>query len=127
MICASEQAVIVDEAIQAEFEANMKSNNCYFLNSEETELVTKYVINLQKMAVNPDVVGKPAEEIARNAGITVPTKTKILIAKLPEPSREYLYPEIFRPFLHTLCARMKTRALSMPKKCLSLAVWAILP
>ncbi len=121
MICASEQAVIVDEAIQAEFEANMKSNNCYFLNSEETELVTKYVINLQKMAVNPDVVGKPAEEIARNAGITVPTKTKILIAKLPEPSREYpLSLEKLSPVLAYFVCKDENQGFEYAKKMLEL-------
>jgi acetaldehyde dehydrogenase/alcohol dehydrogenase len=89
MICASEQAVIVDEEIAAEFESVMKKYGCYFLNEQETELVTKYVINTEKMAVNPVVVGRPADEIAKNAGITVPAGTKILIARLPRPSREY--------------------------------------
>ncbi len=89
MICASEQAVIVDKEIQNEFETYMKANNCYFLNKEEAELVSKYVINTERMAVNSAVVGKPAEEIAKNAGVTVPKGTKILIARLPKPSREY--------------------------------------
>jgi acetaldehyde dehydrogenase/alcohol dehydrogenase len=89
MICASEQAVIVDEEIQAEFEAYMKENNCYFLNEEETELVTRYVMNVEKLAVNPVVVGQTADFIAKEAGITVPANTKILIARLPEPSRKY--------------------------------------
>ena len=89
MICASEQAVIVDKEISAEFERIMKENNCYFLNHDETELVTKYVINLEKMTVNADVVGKPASEIAAKAGVSVPQNTKILIAKLPFPSIKY--------------------------------------
>ena len=89
MICASEQAVIVDREISDAFESIMKKYGCYFLNDQETELVTKYVINLDKMAVNPAVVGKPAEEIARIAGVSVPAGTKILLAKLPKPSREY--------------------------------------
>ena len=89
MICASEQAVIVDKEIKDQFEKIMKENNCYFLNPDETQLVTKYVINLDKMAVNPAIVGHPAEEIAKNAGVNVPAGTKILLAPLPEPSREY--------------------------------------
>ena len=89
MICASEQAVIVDKEIKDRFEKIMKENNCYFLDPKETELVTKYVINLDKMAVNPAIVGHPAEEIAKNAGVEVPAGTKILLAPLPEPSREY--------------------------------------
>ena len=75
--------------IKDRFEKIMKENNCYFLNPEETELVTKYVINLDKMAVNSAVVGHPAEEIAKNAGVDVPAGTKILLAPLPEPSRQY--------------------------------------
>lgn len=89
MICASEQAVIVDKEIKDRFESYMKANSCYFLNPEETKKVSDYVINTTKMAVNPDVVGKTAHWIASNAGIKVPVDTKILLAPLPEPSREY--------------------------------------
>lgn len=89
MICASEQAVIVDESIHEEFEARMKAMNCYFMNDEEIEKVSRYVINYEKMMVNPVVVGQPAEQIAKDAGISVPAGTKILLAKLPEPSRKY--------------------------------------
>jgi len=89
MICASEQAVIVDKEIAPEFERIMKKYGCYFLDEKETELVSNYVINREKMAVNPEVVGKTASFIAKKAGINVPENTKILIAKLPEPSAEY--------------------------------------
>ena len=78
MICASEQAVIVDEAIQQQFETYMKKNRCYFLNEEETQKVSDYVINSEKQAVNSAVVGKPAAWIAAHAGISVPEDTKIL-------------------------------------------------
>lgn len=89
MICASEQAAIVDKEISGRFEEIMKANNCYFLDAEETEKVTNYVINREKMAVNPAVVGKAASWIAEQAGVKVPEKTKILLAKLPYPSRKY--------------------------------------
>ena len=89
MICASEQAVIVDEEISKDFERIMKENNCYFLNKAETKKVSDYVINPEKQAVNPDVVGKPATWIAKNAGIVVPEGTKILIAQLPAVGAEY--------------------------------------
>ena len=89
MICASEQAVIVDECLADDFERIMKENNCYFLNKEETKKVSDYVINPQKQAVNSAVVGKPASWIAEQAGVTVPDKTKILIALLPDVGPEY--------------------------------------
>ncbi|MFR2842971.1 MAG: aldehyde dehydrogenase family protein [Acutalibacteraceae bacterium] len=85
MICASEQAVIVDKELHKDFERIMKENNCYFLNAEETQKVSDYVINAQKQAVNPDVVGKSANWIAEHAGIKVPRKNErqSRIAKLP--------------------------------------------
>ena len=89
MICASEQAVIVDECLASDFERIMKENNCYFLNEEETKKVSDYVINPQKQAVNPAIVGKSASWIAEQAGVKVPDKTKILIAYLPDVGPEY--------------------------------------
>jgi acetaldehyde dehydrogenase/alcohol dehydrogenase len=89
MICASEQAVIVDKEIKDEFEAYMKANNCYFLSPDETKKVTEYVINIDKMTLNSEVVGKSAYFIAEKSGIKVPENTKILIAPLPEPSIKY--------------------------------------
>lgn len=89
MICASEQAVIVDKEIAAEFEKIMAENRCHFLSSEESEKVTQYLINPDTNSVNPEAVGKPAAFIAEKSGIEVEPKTKILIAKLPKPSLEY--------------------------------------
>ena len=81
MICASEQAVIVDREISAEFERRMKENGCYFTTPEETEKLSAYAIQ-PTMMVNPKIVGQSAPWIAAQAGIQVPANTKILIAKL---------------------------------------------
>ena len=55
---------------------------CYFLNKEETEAVSKLVINPEKCAVNAVIVGQSAVKIAEMAGIKVPADTKILVAEL---------------------------------------------
>ena len=89
MICASEQAVIVDKELKAPFEAFMKANGCYFLNKEETEKLTAYMFPEEGKGVYAPAVGKSANWIAQQAGLTVPEKTKILIAPLPEPSAKY--------------------------------------
>lgn len=89
MICASEQAVIVDKEIASEFEKIMIENRCYFLNSDEIKKVSDYVINSEKGSLNPDVVGKSADYIAEKSGISVPEKTKILIAKLDGVGEDY--------------------------------------
>ena len=41
MICASEQAVIVDKDIYQEFEKLMREAGCYFVNPEEKEKLKK--------------------------------------------------------------------------------------
>ena len=89
MICASEQAVIVDKEISKDFEKYMKENNCYFLNKKEIEILSKYAINSEKGSVNAAVVGQSANWIAEQAGIKVPEKTKILIAKLDGVGSDY--------------------------------------
>ena len=89
MICASEQAVIVDEAIQEPFERYMKKNRCYFLSGEEIQKVSDYVISREKQAVNPAVVGMPAAWIAAQAGVAVPEDTKILLAPLADVGPDY--------------------------------------
>ncbi|MFT8320592.1 MAG: bifunctional acetaldehyde-CoA/alcohol dehydrogenase [Bacillus sp. (in: firmicutes)] len=98
MICASEQAVIIDKEIYEEVKNQLQRNNCYFVNEEEKKKLESLVINENTCAVNPNIVGKSAHYIANLAGIKVPEDTKILIAELeavgPEHplSREKLSP-----------------------------------
>ena len=118
MICASEQAVIVDECLADDFERIMKENNCYFLNKEETKKVSDYVINPQKQAVNSAVVGKPASWIAEQAGVKVPDKTKILIALLPDVGPEYpLSREKLSPVLAYFKVKDWHQALNTLRRC----------
>ncbi|MBB5324090.1 acetaldehyde dehydrogenase/alcohol dehydrogenase [Anoxybacillus tepidamans] len=89
MICASEQAVIIDKEIYDQVKKEMIDNRCYFLNEEEKKKVEKLVINENTCAVNPDIVGKPAYEIAKMAGVDVPKDTKILVAELKGVGPQY--------------------------------------
>ncbi|QPA30909.1 bifunctional acetaldehyde-CoA/alcohol dehydrogenase [Thermaerobacillus caldiproteolyticus] len=89
MICASEQAVIIDKVIYDKVKKEMIENHCYFLNEEEKKKVEKLVINENTCAVNPDIVGKPAYEIAKMAGVDVPKDTKILVAELKGVGPQY--------------------------------------
>jgi acetaldehyde dehydrogenase / alcohol dehydrogenase len=82
MICASEQAVIIDKEIYNDVKQEMLANNCYFLNEEEMQKVEKLVINEHSCAVNAKIVGMAASTIAALAGVTVPEDTKILVAEI---------------------------------------------
>jgi len=104
MICASEQAAIVDKEIAPQFEKYLKEHNCYFLSKEEITKVENYVIKKNtetgRFSVNAEPVGQSAYFIAQKAGIKVPEKTKILLAKLPEPSFKHpLSMETLMPLL----------------------------
>ncbi len=87
MICASEQAVVVDKVVKAAFEEYMKENGCHFLSKEEIEKLTEFMMPEGKL--NSKVPGMPATKIAEMAGIDVDSKTKILIAKLDGVGPEY--------------------------------------
>ena len=82
MICASEQAVLVDEAIYDEVCSEFKLRNCYFLSETEKDKLESVMFNGN--ALNAQIVGKSAEFIAKLAGIEVPEKTKILLVRLDD-------------------------------------------
>lgn len=89
MICASEQAVIVDKEIYDVVKQELIHNGCHFLNAEEKAKVEKLVINEVSCAVNPKIVGHSAVNIAHLAGIIVKEDTKILIAELEGVGPDY--------------------------------------
>lgn len=109
MICASEQAVIIEEPVYDQVRKLMKDSGCYFLNKAETEAVSKLVINSEKCAVNGVIVGQPAVKIAEMSGIQVPQDTKILVAELAGVGPAYpLSAEKLSPVL--ACYKVKTAA-----------------
>ncbi|MGE5675804.1 MAG: bifunctional acetaldehyde-CoA/alcohol dehydrogenase [Mycobacterium leprae] len=82
VICASEQAVIVDRVIAEEVLATFRALGAYVLSPEERAKVEVVAIDAKRQAMSPDVVGQPAVKIARMAGLTVPENTKVLVAPL---------------------------------------------
>ena len=82
MICASEQAIIVDKEIYNDVKKEMIANNCYFVTEEERKKLEKLVINENTCAVNSDIVGKSAHVYCSISRIIVPEDTKILVAEI---------------------------------------------
>ena len=89
MICASEQALIIDNEIYDEVRQELLTNNCYFLNEEERQMVERIAIDPKQGCLNPMIVGLPAYLIAKMAGVNVPVSTKILIAELDGVGPKY--------------------------------------
>lgn len=89
MICASEQAVIVDEEIVDRVIDEMKNQGAYFLNHDEISRLESIAIDEIRCAMNPKIVGQSAETIARMVDINVPPGTKVLAAELQGVGPDY--------------------------------------
>lgn len=82
MICASEQAVIVDAEIYEEVKAEFKKHNVYFATPEDTIALENAMFNEAKTGIRGDIPGMPATLIAERAGIKVPSGTKMIIVEI---------------------------------------------
>lgn len=89
MICASEQGIIVDKEIYDEVKKEFQAHQVYICSAKEKNLIENYVMNENKTAVNPEVVGKPATEIAEKSGLKVPAGTKMIIVELAGTGKEH--------------------------------------
>lgn len=80
-ICASEQAIVVEECVADELISYLREYGAHFLSAEETAKVSA-VVMLPDGGMNPKAVGKDVKVIAQMAGITIPEGTKCLVAPL---------------------------------------------
>jgi acetaldehyde dehydrogenase (acetylating) len=87
-ICASEQAVVCDAPIEHAVREQFKAQGAHFLSAAEADQLAKVVATPQR-SLNPAVVGKSVEVIAKMAGLNVPTGTRCLMADVAGVGREY--------------------------------------
>ena len=110
MICASEQAAIVDKELYDEFVKLMKSHRVHFVTKEEKTKLENLLFGVEANSencagakLNSVIVGKPATEIAKLAGFEVPKGTVILAAECSEVGvKEPLTREKLSPVLAVL-------------------------
>ena len=88
MICASEQAVIIDKEIYETVKKEMIEADCHFLTKDERLKVEQLMVS-ETNQLNPDIVGRSAFQIAQMAGVKVPEQTKILLAEYAGVGPEY--------------------------------------
>ena len=82
MICASEQAVLVDRDIYEEFEELMKEDGCYFVSPEEKNKLQESMFEKTEeygYKLKSHVPGQSPYTIAKEAGFEVPEDTKVLV------------------------------------------------
>ncbi len=104
MVCASEQAAIIDKEIYDDVVAEFKTYGVYFVNKEQKKKLESFMFGVNSKdevnnaKLNPNIVGKAASWIAEQAGFKVPEDTNILAVEcafvgVKEPlTREKLSP-----------------------------------
>ena len=87
MICASESAAIIDAEIYDAVISEFKRFHVHFLTKEEKKKLEQYMFStvafsntVNEAHLNPEVVGRPAVYIAKEAGFKVPEETQVMCA-----------------------------------------------
>ena len=92
MICASEQAVLVDKDIYQEFEKLMREAGCYFVNPEEKKKLQDSMFDYTEeygYKLKSHVPGQSPYTIAKEAGFEIPEDTKVIVVYEEGIGREY--------------------------------------
>lgn len=124
MVCASEQAAIIDEAIYDQTIAEFKSYHTYLVTPEEKALLEEFCFgakanskNCSEAKLNSDIVGRSASWIAEQAGFSVPEGTNILAAEVSEVGpNEPLTREKLSPVLAVLKAQSTDQGIELAKQ-----------
>lgn len=86
-ICASEQAIVVDRQIKPQVVSELSRQGAYLLNETEKAKVEEVI--LRGGGLNPQIVGKSAQDIAEMAGIAVPSAASVLVAEEQHVGKAY--------------------------------------
>ena len=114
MICASEQVMVVDKEVYTDVVKEFKLHQTHFVNKNELQQLEDAIMNEDKTAVKPDIVGKSAVDIAKLSGISVPEKTKLLVAEIDGIGKDYpLSREKLSPVLAMVTAKSTGHALQI--------------
>jgi acetaldehyde dehydrogenase (acetylating) len=87
-ICASEQAVVVDAPVEKAVREQFRAQGAHFLSPAEADQLAKVVATPQR-SLNPAIVGKSVEVIAKLAGLSLPPGTRCIVADVAGVGREY--------------------------------------
>src|SRR5215203_6423252 len=88
VLCSSENSVVVDAPLVEEVKRAFVANGGYFMSAAEIDTLGRLLVTPQRLP-NPALVGRPATYIAKQAGISVPEGTRVLLAELKGVGRDY--------------------------------------
>lgn len=80
VICASEQSVIVEPSNKEAVIDEFKRQGGYFLSKEESDRLGRFLLRANG-TMNPQIVGKDAQTLAKMVGLQIPESVKVLISE----------------------------------------------
>ena len=89
-VCASEQSIIVEKDMEKQVTDVAKTMGFYFMSTSEADKLAKLLFK-PNGGLSPDVVGKSALHLAKIAGFSVPTDTKVLVAMADKVGPKHPY------------------------------------
>ena len=102
-ICASEQSIVVEACIKDKVVSQLKAQGAYFLNKEEADILSGFILR-SNGSMNPQIVGKSVEDIAKMANLKIPIFARVLIAQETKVGQKYPYSrEKLAPILGFYC------------------------
>jgi len=88
VLCSSPNSVVVDRAVADEAKRQFIKQGAHFLSPAEADRLAGALVTPQRLP-NPKFVGKTAQYIAGQIGITVPPDTRVLVAELKGVGRDF--------------------------------------
>lgn len=94
MICASEQSVVVVDAVYEQVKQEFRDRGAYFLNPEEKVRMGAQILIDGRL--NPNIVGQSVEQIAAMADIQLPPGTRLIVgeASVVGPEEPFSYEKL---------------------------------
>ncbi|WP_083260023.1 bifunctional acetaldehyde-CoA/alcohol dehydrogenase [Cellulosimicrobium cellulans] len=128
MVCASEQAVILDDAVYDDAMRELARLHAYRTTPAEKAMLERLVFGVEASGtscagarLNPAVVGKSPAWIAREAGFEVPDDTSIILAEIDDVGPdEPLSREKLTPVLAVLRARDTEHGIALAERMVEL-------
>ena len=109
-VCASEQSIIAEAAMEEKAVELAKSLGYYFMDETQAKALEKILFR-SNGALNPEIVGKSAQVLAEKAGFSVPQSAKIMVARQNAVGAEYPYShEKLCPVLAWYCVKDEEEA-----------------
>lgn len=116
MVCASEQAVIIDKEIYNDVLKEFSELHTYLCNNDEKKLLEQLLFPDGKN-LNANIVGKSAQTIAKLAGFDVLERTNILLVECMEVGeKEPLTREKLSPVLAVIKAKSEAEGIKFAKE-----------